>query len=165
MVQVKQRLKGSFLSCSQDRSSCADPSRNRTLEVQIVRFMGKSFVIIVLEVLLQQPILWIPFLLVGVLSRQISCQTKGGTMRIVHKSADDLFPTASSCLLSPPSASSCILLSRSGQMLTASRFSYPSILVCWSSMRSSELLIGWKCGNASFRLSWRVGSCSPINTD
>ena len=131
VVQVKQRLNGdSFLSCSQDRSSCADPSRNRTLEVQIVRFMGKSFVIIVLEVLLQRSVLRIPFPFVDVsLSSEISSE-KGGTMRIVHKSADDLFPTASSCLLSSPSASSCILLSRNGQMLTASRFSYPSILVC-----------------------------------
>src|ERR1700709_560729 len=128
VVQVKQRLNGgSFLSCSQDRSSCADPSRNRTLEVQIVRFMGKSFVIIVLEVLLQRSVLRIPFPFVDVsLSSDLSSQ-KGGTMRIVHKSADDLFPTASSCLLSSPSASSCILLSRSGQMSTASRFSYPSI--------------------------------------
>ena len=50
---MKQCLKGSFLSCSQDRSMVSDPSRSRMLEVQIVRFMGKSFVIIVLGVLLQ----------------------------------------------------------------------------------------------------------------
>src|SRR3982074_3136162 len=110
-VQVNERLKGSFLSCSQERSSCADPSRNRTLEVQIVRFMGKSFVIIVLEVLLQRSVLRIPFPFVDVsLSSDLSSE-KGGTMRIVHKSADDLFPTVSSYLLSSPSASSCILLS------------------------------------------------------
>ena len=131
VVQLKQRLNGgSFLSCSQDRSSCADPSRNRTLEVQIVRFMGKSFVIIVLEVLLQRSVLRILFLFVDVsLSSELSSE-KGGTMRIVHKSAGDLFPSASSCLLSSPSASYCILLSRNDQMLTASRFSYASILVC-----------------------------------
>ena len=44
---------GSLLSRSQDRSRCADPSRNCTLEVQIVHFMGKSFVIIVCNDLIQ----------------------------------------------------------------------------------------------------------------
>jgi hypothetical protein len=69
--------------------------------------MGKSFVIIVLEVLLQRSVLRIPFPFVDVsLSSELSSE-KGGTMRIVHKSADDLFPTASS---PTPIPSACLLL-------------------------------------------------------
>ena len=132
VVQVKQRLNGgSFLSCSQDRSSCADPSRNRTLEVQIVRFMGKSFVIIVLEVLLQRSVQRIPFSFVDVsLSSELSSEKKGGTSELSTNQLMICFllhPSVSYLLRLPPLAS---FLSRNGQMLTASRFSYPSILIC-----------------------------------
>ena len=130
VVQVKQHLNGcSFLSCSQDRSSCADPSRNHTLEVQIVRFMGKSFVIIVLDVI----------------TSDLSCESLSLFVDVsLHQSAssekrwyDANCPQiswwlVSYCILLPPISSVCLLLHPSVQKrsnVDCESLSYPSILV------------------------------------